>query len=75
MTKVPELDWGKLRPQTPENKKHFKDDNDIYWRYKKKESPQSTSKRHGKVKLVDKRLFNDAHDQQEHLRSISKEEW
>lgn len=56
MPKVPELDWSKLKPKEIERKlTHGGNPDGIYWRYKKKEPPKSTSKKHGKIKRISRR--------------------
>lgn len=81
MPKVQQYDWGNLKPRLPEVKTtHVTDADAVYWRYKKKTPPTSTSKKHGavrlkkkrKTKLKDKTLFSDNHDQIKHLRDISR---
>lgn len=71
MPKVPELDWSKLKPKSQEPK--YADnvgDGGRFWRYKKKVAPKTTSKKHGKVKAVDSRIWNDTYDQNKHLKDI-----
>lgn len=73
MPEIPQYDWSKLQPNKPVNHSQL-NDNGRYWRYKKLTPPRSTSKKHSKAKLIDKKLFNEIYDNQQHLRQIGLEE-
>lgn len=76
MPSIEQYDWSKLKPQTSDTgHKRSPSPDDIYWRYKKKEAPKPTSKKHGKVKRVkvkDYTIFNETHDHFNHLRDIAR---
>lgn len=63
MPEVPELDWSKLKPKSAEIRKPHK----VYKQFKVKKVHRPKKKR---AKIIDKRLFNDIYDQDQHLRSI-----
>jgi len=63
MPKVPELDWSKLKPKTAEVRKPIKN-------YKPPKVKRVHRAKRKKAKIIDKRLFNDIYDQDQHLRSI-----
>jgi hypothetical protein len=52
MPKIKQLNWDKLKPTSSEKSEHYANKDNIYWRYKKKTSPESTSPKHGEVRVV-----------------------
>lgn len=66
MPKVPELNWSKLKPNTPETIRRKK-----VAKVAKVHKPKKIRHRKKKkAKIIDKRLFGDIYDQNQHLRNI-----
>ena len=49
MPKIEQLNWDKLTPKPKEKSQHLKKPENIYWRYKKPTSPESTSDKHSPI--------------------------
>lgn len=77
MPTIKQYDWSKLKPELPEKRQTHGTLNFSTHEYResRKNSRHGAIKttRQPKVKLKDKRLFNDSYDQQQHLRSIMGE--